>query len=49
MSQGECVLRDAVNKKVMNDEPINAMMTPEDMPFDVKRMAMGGFKVAVDL
>jgi uncharacterized protein YbaA (DUF1428 family) len=41
--------RDAVNKKVMNDERINAMMTPKDMPFDVKRMAMGGFKVAVDL
>ena len=39
----------AVNKKVMNDERINAMMTPKDMPFDVKRMAMGGFKVAVDL
>ena len=41
--------RDAVNKKVMNDERLNAMMNPKDMPFDVKRMAMGGFKVAVDL
>ena len=41
--------RDAVNKKVMKDERISAMMDPKDMPFDVKRMAMGGFKVAVDL
>ena len=41
--------RDAVNKKVMKDERIAAMMDPKDMPFDVKRMAMGGFKVAVDL
>ena len=41
--------RDAVNKKVMKDERLNAMMDPKGMPFDVKRMAMGGFKVAVDL
>jgi uncharacterized protein YbaA (DUF1428 family) len=41
--------RDAVNKKVMKDERMNAMMDPKDMPFDVKRMAMGGFKVGVDL
>ena len=41
--------RDAVNKKVMKDERIAAMMDPKGMPFDVKRMAMGGFKVAVDL
>jgi uncharacterized protein YbaA (DUF1428 family) len=41
--------RDSVNKKVMKDERIAAMMDPKDMPFDVKRMAMGGFKVAVDL
>jgi uncharacterized protein YbaA (DUF1428 family) len=41
--------RDAVNKKVMKDERITAMMDPKDMPFDVKRMAMGGFKVSVDL
>ena len=41
--------RDAVNKKVMKDERIASMMDPKDMPFDVKRMAMGGFKVAVDL
>lgn len=41
--------RDSVNKKVMNDKRIAAMIEPGDMPFDVKRMAMGGFKVAVDL
>ena len=41
--------RDAVNKKVMQDERIAAMMAGKDMPFDVKRMAMGGFKVVVDL
>jgi uncharacterized protein YbaA (DUF1428 family) len=41
--------RDAVNKKVMKDERLATMMDPKEMPFDVKRMAMGGFKVAVDL
>jgi uncharacterized protein YbaA (DUF1428 family) len=41
--------RDAVNRKVMKDERMNAMMQPKDMPFDVRRMAMGGFKVAVDV
>lgn len=43
------VHRDAVNKKVMNDKRLSSMMDPADMPFDVKRMAMGGFTVAVDL
>ena len=33
----------------MNDERINAMMTPKDMPLTSSGMAMGGFKVAVDL
>src|SRR5262245_38351932 len=41
--------RDAVNKRVMKDPRIAAMMDPKAMPFDVKRMAMGGFKVAVNL
>ena len=41
--------RDAVNKKVMKDARLEAMMGPDAMPFDVKRMAMGGFKIAVDL
>ena len=41
--------RDRVNKMVMKDPRIAKMMDPKDMPFDVKRMAMGGFKVIVDL
>ena len=41
--------RDAVNKRVMKDPRMNTMVDPKNMPFDVKRMAMGGFKVAVDL
>lgn len=38
--------RDAVNAKVMKDP----LMTQQDdpMPFDMKRMAYGGFKVIVD-
>lgn len=39
--------RDRVNAKVMKD-PRLASMSPETMPFDVKRMAYGGFKVFVD-
>ena len=41
--------RDRVNKQVMKDPRIAKMMDPKDMPFDVKRMAMGGFRVIVDL
>ena len=41
--------RDAVNKKVMNDPRLAKMMTPGAMPFEVKRMAYGGFEVLVDL
>ena len=40
--------RDAVNKKVMKDSRIADMCDPKDMPFDVKRMCYGGFKVLVD-
>jgi uncharacterized protein YbaA (DUF1428 family) len=40
--------RDRVNAKVMKD-PRMATMMKEPMPFDVKRMAYGGFKVIVDL
>ena len=40
--------RDRVNAKVMKDPRIAKMMQ-KAMPFDVKRMAMGGFKVIVDL
>ena len=39
--------RDRVNAKVMKD-PRMAKMMNELMPFDVKRMAYGGFKVLVD-
>lgn len=36
--------RDRVNKKVMADKRIAEMCDPNDTPFDVKRMAYGGFK-----
>jgi uncharacterized protein YbaA (DUF1428 family) len=39
--------RDRVNGKVMKD-PRLAKMAPKSMPFDVKRMVYGGFKVLVD-
>jgi uncharacterized protein YbaA (DUF1428 family) len=41
--------RDKVNAKVMADPRINKMMKNRPMPFDVKRMAYGGFKGLVDL
>jgi uncharacterized protein YbaA (DUF1428 family) len=40
--------RDRVNKRVMKDPRIVKSMTGP-MPFDVKRMAYGGFKVIVDM
>ena len=39
--------RDRVNAKVMKDPRIAASMK-DPMPFDVKRMAYGGFRVFVD-
>jgi uncharacterized protein YbaA (DUF1428 family) len=39
--------RDKVNAKVMKDKRF-AGMDMKDMPFDVKRMIYGGFKVLVD-
>ena len=39
--------RDRVNAKVMTDPRMNTITGP--MPFDMKRMAYGGFKVIVDL
>jgi uncharacterized protein YbaA (DUF1428 family) len=39
--------RDRVNAKVMKD-PRLAKMDPKSMPFDIKRMVCGGFKVIVD-
>lgn len=43
--------RDAVNKKVMADKKMIAMMDPKKnpMPFDLKRMSYGGFATVVDL
>lgn len=41
--------RDAVNKKVMKDPRMLKMMETGAMPFDLKRMAYGGFKVLVTL
>ena len=39
--------RDRVNKKVMEDPRLAAMMEGKDMPFDGKRMIYGGFKTLV--
>lgn len=39
--------RDRVNAKVMKDPRI-ARMAPDPMPFDVKRMSYGGFRVFVE-
>jgi len=41
--------RDTVNAKVMADPRLAAMMGPENMPFDGKRMFWGGFKEIVAL
>lgn len=41
--------RDKVNAKVMKDPRMAAMMNNKKMPFDVKRMSYGGFKVIVDM
>jgi uncharacterized protein YbaA (DUF1428 family) len=42
------VHRNRVMAKIMKD-PRLAGMTVESMPFDVKRMSFGGFRVRVDL
>jgi uncharacterized protein YbaA (DUF1428 family) len=39
--------RDRVNKKVMADPRLKAMMDTKAMPFDGKRMIYGGFSVLV--
>jgi uncharacterized protein YbaA (DUF1428 family) len=41
--------RDKVNAKVMKDPRMKEMMNGLPMPFEVKRMAYGGFKVLVDI
>ena len=40
--------RDRVNAKVMKDPCLAKMMDPKSMPFDVKRMSYGGFKILVE-
>ncbi|MFM9842201.1 MAG: DUF1428 domain-containing protein [Dongiaceae bacterium] len=40
--------RDRVNAKVMKDPRMNRMMKGMAMPFDLKRMTYGGFKVMVN-
>jgi len=41
--------RDRTNANVMKDPRLAAMMNPKAMPFDTKRMFMGGFKTLVEL
>jgi uncharacterized protein YbaA (DUF1428 family) len=41
--------RDKVNAKIMNDPRMKKMMDGGPMPFEVKRMVYGGFKVLVDI
>ena len=41
--------RDKVNAKVIGDPRLKKMMENSSMPFEVKRMLYGGFKVIVDL
>ena len=42
--------RDRINAKIVKDPRLAAMVDPKDprkMPFDMKRMAYGGFKIVV--
>ena len=39
--------RDTVMAKVMKDPRLADMMDPKKLPFDAKRMIMGGFKIRV--
>jgi uncharacterized protein YbaA (DUF1428 family) len=41
--------RDKVNAKVMADPRLKKMMEGSAMPFELKRMLFGGFKVIVDV
>jgi len=41
--------RDRINKLVMADPRLEAMMDPKNLPFDGKRMFWGGFKGIVEL
>ncbi|MFY9286916.1 MAG: DUF1428 domain-containing protein [Alphaproteobacteria bacterium] len=39
--------RNRVNAKVMKDKRLNGACDEKNMPFDIKRMAYGGFKAVV--
>lgn len=41
--------RDRINKLVMADPRLAAMMDPKSLPFDAKRMFFGGFKPIIEL
>ena len=41
--------RNAVNAKVMKDKRMDKIMKNMKMPFDMKRMSYGGFKIVVDM
>ncbi len=40
--------RNRINAKAMKDPRLADMMDPKAMPFDGKRMFMGGFKMVID-
>jgi uncharacterized protein YbaA (DUF1428 family) len=40
--------RNKVNAKVMTDPRLTALCSPGNMPFEIKKMSMGGFKVLVE-
>jgi uncharacterized protein YbaA (DUF1428 family) len=41
--------RDRINELAMKDPRLQHMMTPKAMPFDSKRMILGGFETIVEL
>ncbi len=41
--------RDRINANAMKDPRLAEMMDPKAMPFDGKRMFMGGFKMIIDV
>ena len=41
--------RDRINAKVMKNPRLAAMMDPKSLPFDGKRLFMGGFKTMIEL
>ncbi len=41
--------RDRVNKNAMKDPRVAKIMAGKEMPFDMKRIFFGGFKVVIDL